>query len=116
MGTSDSTAPEGIAGMRCASCGTDSAPPQPTCPYCGSDQGLTPGALPVTGRLYSYTIVHVPPEGRENESPYALAIVELDGGARISARIESNDFGRLAIDAPLRLVRESGGVHFFELL
>ena len=98
---SERRAQEGIPGMRCQSCGAESVPPQPVCPHCGGDDRLVRCALPPAGRLYSFTIVHVPPEGREAESPYALAIVELEGGARVTARIDTTDLGRLEIDAPL---------------
>jgi uncharacterized OB-fold protein len=100
--------------MRCGACRAECVPPQPVCPQCGADDALERCALPATGRLYSFTIVHVPPEGREAESPYALGIVELEGGARITARIDTKDFGRLAIDMPLRLDRMEAGVFFFE--
>jgi uncharacterized OB-fold protein len=101
--------------MRCGACRSESAPPQPLCPYCGADDALERRALPSAGRLYSFTIVHVPPEGHEAECPYALGIVELEGGARITARIEAEDLGRLAIDLPLELARAEGGVFFFAL-
>ena len=114
MGGEKIGASRGIAGMLCGTCCAQSAPRQPVCPYCGKDESLETCALPDQGRLYSYTVVHVPPEGREAETPYALAIVELEGGARISARVETQNFDRLAIDTPLKLVRESDGVHYFE--
>lgn len=104
---------EGIAGMHCGGCDLDSAPPQPTCPSCGRDDALDHRALPSTGQLYSFTIVHVPPAGLEEASPYALGIVELKGGARVSARIETKAFEKLLIGMPLALARMEGGVSFF---
>jgi len=117
----------GVRGMRCGACGGETAPPQPVCPKCGRDDRLTMREIPGEGRLYSFTIVRVPPEGLEHEAPYALGIVELEGGARITARIETPEipssgraengpkdaFDRLAIDGRVRLVREEKGVYFF---
>lgn len=99
--------------MHCGGCGAESAPPQPTCPQCGSDAALAPRALPARGTLYSFTVVHVPPAGLEGASPYALGIVELEGGARITARIETGAPGELAIGRPLVLARREGDVSFF---
>lgn len=104
---------EGIDGMHCGGCELDSAPPQPTCPNCGRDDALDRRVLPSTGLLYSFTIVHVPPAGLEEESPYALGIVELDGGARVTARIETKAPEKLLIGMPLALARRQGGVCFF---
>lgn len=104
---------EGIAGMRCGGCDIESAPPQPTCPNCGRDDALERRVLSSTGQLYSFTIVHVPPAGLEEAAPYALGIVELEGGARVTARIETKALDKLLIGMPLTLARRSGGVSFF---
>ena len=103
----------GVAGMHCGSCHSETAPPQPVCPKCGKDDRLAPREIPGEGRLYSFTVVRVPPEGLEAEAPYALGIVELSGGARITARMDTKDFDSLAIDAAVRLAREEKGVYFF---
>jgi hypothetical protein len=39
------------------------------------------------GVVYTETIVHSPPEQYAADAPYQLAIVELDAGARLTARI-----------------------------
>jgi uncharacterized OB-fold protein len=57
--------------------------------------------------------VRVAAEGLEAEAPYALGIIELPGGARITARIEGRAFDSLAIDLPVRLLRYAGGVSFW---
>ena len=105
---------EGIAGMHCGGCDLESAPPQPTCPNCGGDDALERRELSSTGQLYSFTIVHVPPAGLEKASPYALGIVELAGGARVSARIETKAFEELQIGMPMALARREGSVSFFK--
>ena len=101
-----------VAGMRCGGCGAQTAPPQPVCPKCGKDDGLEALAIPGAGRLYSFTIVRVAPEGLEAQAPYAIGIVELTGGARITARVES-PFDALEIDGKVSLAREEKGVYFF---
>jgi uncharacterized OB-fold protein len=99
--------------MRCGACGASFAPPQPVCTRCGRDDSLERLALAGEGKLYSYTVVRVAPEGLEAEAPYAIGIVELEGGARVTGRIEGRDFDSLAIDRPVRLSRIERGVSFW---
>ncbi len=42
---------------------------------------------PTPGTVYTETIVHSPPEAYLNDAPYQLAIVELEGGGRLTVRI-----------------------------
>ena len=43
---------------------------------------------PGSGVVYTETVVYSPPEAFVNDVPYQLAIVELDGGRRLTGRIE----------------------------
>ena len=43
-----------------------------------------------TGTVYTETVVHAAPAAFEAEAPYQVAIVKLDGGASVTARIISN--------------------------
>ena len=40
-----------------------------------------------SGKVVSFTIIRIPPEGFEKYTPYAVAIIELDEGSRISGQI-----------------------------
>lgn len=42
---------------------------------------------PDSGTVYTETVVYSPPEAFANEAPYQLAIVDLDTGGRLTARI-----------------------------
>ena len=41
-----------------------------------------------SGVVYTETVVYSPPEAYVNDVPYQLAIVELEGGRRITGRID----------------------------
>ncbi|MCS6951588.1 MAG: OB-fold domain-containing protein [Bryobacteraceae bacterium] len=43
---------------------------------------------PGPGVVYTETVVHAAPEAYVNEAPYQIAILTLDRGGRITARIE----------------------------
>jgi uncharacterized OB-fold protein len=40
------------------------------------------------GTVYTETVVWSPPEAYVNDVPYQLAIIELEGGRRVTGRIE----------------------------
>ena len=64
-----------------------------------------------TGQIYTETVVHLAPERFTADVPYQVAIVKLDGGGSITARIEGE---RVAIDD--RVVETAGrdGISFFK--
>lgn len=63
-----------------------------------------------TGVVYTETVVHAAPEQFASEAPYQLAIVELDEGGRVTARIAGD---RVAIGDRVELDGERGGVMYF---
>ena len=63
-----------------------------------------------TGVVYTETVVHAAPEQYAAEAPYQLAIVTLDGGGRVTARVAGE---RVAIGDRVELAEERGGVQFF---
>jgi uncharacterized OB-fold protein len=62
------------------------------------------------GVVYTETVVHMAPPAFEKDVPYQVAIVSLDSGERVTARIEG---ARVAIDDRVALVDTRDGVPFF---
>jgi uncharacterized OB-fold protein len=60
---------------RCTSCGTHSWPPSAACYHCNS-QDLEWGAVPGTGRVFSYTWADWP---KLEEGDRNITVIELDG-------------------------------------
>ncbi len=48
------------------------------------------------GEIFSYTIIHVAPKNFEKQVPYAVAIIRLDEGPRLTAQI---------VDTPLEEIK-----------
>lgn len=63
-----------------------------------------------TGSVYTETVVHSAPERFAAEAPYQVAIVELDGGGRVTVRIEGE---RVAIGTRVVEAEAREGVPFF---
>jgi uncharacterized OB-fold protein len=81
--------PDAFQGRRCADCGKLSVEIGATCPFCGSAGG---DAVTLSGRarLVSWTVIRVAPARYASEAPYAIGLLELDEGPRLTARVEGD--------------------------
>jgi uncharacterized OB-fold protein len=64
----------------------------------------------VSGIVYTETVVYSAPEAFVKDVPYQIAIVTLDDGHRVTGRILD---GVVAVNDPVQLVEERGGVPYF---
>ncbi len=87
---------------KCKGCGKLHFPPRLVCDACGSRDFETV-KLSREGTLVTYTIIRVPPGGFSDQAPYAVGIVELDGGARITAQVVDADFDELKIGQRMKV-------------
>ena len=62
------------------------------------------------GVVYTETVVHMAPPAFEKDVPYQVAIISLDTGERVTARIDGT---RVSIDDRVALVETRDGVPFF---
>lgn len=79
-----------LTGTRCKTCRTAYFPPKDFCPGCRRKGKIEPMGFSGLGRILSYTVIRIPPEGFDLYTPYAVAIIELDEGSRISGQIIGN--------------------------
>lgn len=63
-----------------------------------------------TGIVYTETVVYAAPAQFVSDAPYQLAIVELEGGARLTTRISGD---RVTIGDLVEFAEERDGVPFF---
>lgn len=45
------------------------------------------------GTVYTETVIHIAPEAFVNEAPYQMVIVDLDGGTRVTGRVDGERVG-----------------------
>lgn len=80
-----------LMGSKCKRCKHISVPPRPICPRCqGSEMELVD--MKGKGKLAAYTVIAVGAslmveEGFDREHPYCSGVVELEEGAKVTARI-----------------------------
>jgi uncharacterized OB-fold protein len=73
-----------LVGCKCKQCGQIFFPTRELCLHCSS-RDLERANLGQKGKLYTFTIVHMPSE--HFEPPYAVGWIELPGGIRIFSQI-----------------------------
>ncbi len=88
-----------LIGSRCETCKTDFYPSRKVCPNCRRKGKLVAKYMPRVGKIYSFTEVFSGPAGFENETPYFLAIIELENGVRILSQIVDSPKASVAIGA-----------------
>ena len=71
---------------KCVDCGMIIAPPSGSCYGCGSNN-MDWANVSGKGKIISFTVIHIAPDEFKDEAPYFIAIVELEEGTRVSARL-----------------------------
>ena len=59
--------------------------------------------LPDTGKVATYTVIRVGPSDFTDEVPYALAVVEVEGGVRLMAQLVDVPLENIETGLPVRL-------------
>ncbi|AKB83646.1 conserved protein associated with acetyl-CoA C-acyltransferase [Methanosarcina barkeri 3] len=79
-----------LEGTRCNECGEYFYPPRNFCVNCRRVGHIEPYKFKGTGEIISYTVIHTAAEGFEDQTPYILAIIELDEGPRLTSQVIGN--------------------------
>lgn len=113
MSGSDATAPAAlpVGVLRCSACGALDPGPRELCPAC-LRPSLQPWEVPGTGRLLSWTVVRRAPTRFRAEAPYAVCVVDLDAGLRVTGRLADRTEEPRPGDA-VRAVAVGGGYATF---
>ena len=70
----------------CKACGQLEAVPGPTCRKCGDDQ-FERQAASGRAKVMSWTVIRRAPARFRHEAPYAVALIELEEGVRMTVRL-----------------------------
>jgi len=79
-----------LLGLKCRSCGALTVPPKMVCQQCASPD-MEVAELKGSGKIRTFTTVYVASEGREDEVPYTIVMVELDEGPWIMGNLDGID-------------------------
>ena len=75
-----------LEAAKCKQCGKIFFPPRLVCSKCGC-QDFEPTKLSETGKIATFTVIHVGPDQFSVETPYVIGIIELDNGVKIMSQI-----------------------------
>ena len=75
-----------LLGLRCQECGAITVPPKMVCGKCASP-ALDIVELSGKGEIQTFTTVYIAPEGRQDEVPYVIVLVELGEGPWIMGNL-----------------------------
>lgn len=101
-----------ITVRRCPTCNETYLNDVDLCPTCPQIIPTVEVQVPGNGTIYSYTRVHVAPEQFKSIVPYYLAIIQLEAGPRLMARLRTVEGDHVRIDAPVELVSSENGYTF----
>ena len=87
---------------RCKSCGRITFPPRLICPECKS-RAFESIKFSGKGEVLSYTIIRVPPAQFVAQAPYAIAIIQLEEGARVTAQLADCDLEKIHIGMKVQI-------------
>ena len=93
-----------LIGTRCGHCNRVFFPSRFICPQCRRIGRLEPYKLGGRGKIVSFTQVHVAPHGFGSQTPYALAVIELEEGPRITAQVTDCDPNQIGIGDEVEMV------------
>ena len=101
-----------VAVLICEDCGRLDAGPRELCPACAGSR-LVRQEVEGRGRLVSWTVIRRPPTKFRAEAPYAIAVVDLDAGVRMTGRLGAVP-DDLEPGATVVLAETRNGVHVFQ--
>lgn len=87
---------------KCKGCGKVFFPPRTVCNGCRG-RAFDDVKLAQTGTVETFTVIRVAPSGFSDEAPYAVGIIKLDDGVKLTAQIVDCDPEKIAIGDPVKL-------------
>ena len=101
-----------LIGSKCLQCNEVFFPVRVICPKCRRKGRLGDIKFSGKGKIHSYSIVHTPTDEFKVIAPYAVAIIELEEGAKITSQIVDCNENDIKIghevDLVFRKIREEG--------
>ena len=107
-----------LEAARCTKCGKVSFPPRLVCPKCHSREFQRFNMKP-TGKVVTHTVIRTPSDEFSGEAPFAVGVIEIDDGARLTTQIVDVPFEEIKIGMPVKLEfrrlysdGEAGAIHY----
>ena len=107
------TSGEPMTILRCDSCGALYPSPKYLCTKCGSD-ALIKHVASGLGSIYTHTTIRVAPDTFKDQAPYDVAVIEMQEGLKVTARVKRKSEEPLRIGQQVRYLGETESGYWFE--
>jgi uncharacterized OB-fold protein len=101
-----------LIGSKCTTCGRIFFPSRVICPDCRRKGNIETFQFSGKGKTHSFSIVRTPTHDFKRIAPYAVAIIELEEGAKLTSQLVVGDVDTIEIGDPVEMVfrkiREDG--------
>ena len=101
-----------LIGSKCNTCGELFFPARVVCPNCRRKGDLQPFQFSGKGKIYTYSIIRSAPDDFKKSAPYAVAVIELEEGAKLTSQLVDCDVDDIKIgdnvEMVFRRIREDG--------
>lgn len=87
---------------RCKECGKVYFPPRLVCGKCQGRE-FERFNMSRTGKVITYTVIRTPADAFKGQAPFAVGIVKMDGGARLTTQIADVSFEELKVGLPIKM-------------
>ncbi|MEM2946849.1 MAG: Zn-ribbon domain-containing OB-fold protein [Candidatus Bathyarchaeia archaeon] len=91
-----------LLGGKCRKCGKIHLPPRQLCDKCLSTE-FEWTELSTSGKLITYTIIHVAPTQFQSMAPYAVGIIQLEDGVKIPGMIKDVPLDKIKVGMRLKM-------------
>ena len=101
-----------LIGSKCNTCGELFFPSRVVCPNCRRKGDLEPFQFSGKGKIHTYSIIRSASDDFKKAAPYAVAVVELEEGAKLTSQLVDCDVDNIEIgdevEMVFRKIREDG--------
>jgi uncharacterized OB-fold protein len=104
--------PSDIVVYVCSKCAWKDIHLADDCPRCRSP--VVQSRCSGIGKVATFTVIRYPPKGFEDEAPYVIALVDIDGGPRVIGRISASP-DEIEIGSTVALEQNKNSVLEFQL-
>lgn len=91
-----------LEASKCKKCGKILFPPRLVCDECGNRE-FENIKLKGEGKIFSWTVIRVPPSEFKDQAPYAVGIIELAEGVKLTCQIVDCEFDEIEIGEKVRI-------------
>lgn len=76
-----------LLGSQCENCGEFYLPSRPICPVCRRSSKINEFKFSGNGKIVTYTVVYTASDDFDMQTPYVLAIIQLEEGPRVTSQV-----------------------------